>query len=47
MPLSTGAYRFPMKRAAKIAVTETSKFLKSNDSLEEVIFVTFGQDAYD
>jgi O-acetyl-ADP-ribose deacetylase (regulator of RNase III) len=44
--ISTGAYNFPMERAAKIAVTETSKFLESNHSLSEVIFVTFGQDAY-
>ncbi|OKH44886.1 O-acetyl-ADP-ribose deacetylase [Calothrix sp. HK-06] len=45
--ISTGAYRFPMERAAKIAVAETSKFLESNHSLSQVIFVTFGQKAYD
>jgi O-acetyl-ADP-ribose deacetylase len=44
--ISTGAYNFPMERAAKIAIAETSKFLDSNDSLSQVIFVTFGQDAY-
>ncbi len=45
--ISTGAYCFPMERAAKIALTETSRFLKSNDSLEKVIFVAFGQDTFD
>ncbi len=45
--ISTGAYRFPMERAAKIALTEADMFLKSNDSFEQVIFVAFGQDTYD
>lgn len=45
--ISTGAYRFPLERAAKIALTEASTFLDSNDSFEQVIFVAFGQDTYD
>jgi O-acetyl-ADP-ribose deacetylase len=45
--ISTGAYRFPMERAANIALTEASMFLNSHNSLEQVIFVAFGQDTYD
>ncbi|PAX51892.1 O-acetyl-ADP-ribose deacetylase [Brunnivagina elsteri] len=45
--ISTGAYRFPMESAAQIALTEVEKFLKSNNSIEQVIFVTFSQDSYD
>jgi O-acetyl-ADP-ribose deacetylase (regulator of RNase III) len=39
--ISTGAYRFPRERAAKIAIAETKKFLEKNDSLEKIIFVCF------
>jgi O-acetyl-ADP-ribose deacetylase len=45
--ISTGAYAFPLERATKIAFTEAGTFLKSNNSLEQVIFVAFGQDTYD
>src|SRR6266478_1047717 len=34
--ISTGAYGFPMERAARIAVTETKKFLEGNTALEQV-----------
>ena len=44
--ISTGAYGFPLHRATKIAVSEVNKFLQSNNSLEQVIFVCFGQNAY-
>ena len=44
--ISTGAYGFPMKRAAKIAVREIKNFLESNSQLEQVILVCFGQHAY-
>ncbi|MBW4621882.1 MAG: O-acetyl-ADP-ribose deacetylase [Cyanosarcina radialis HA8281-LM2] len=44
--ISTGAYGFPMERAASIAVTEVRQFLESNTSLERVIFVAFGEKAY-
>lgn len=44
--ISTGAYGFPLHRATKIAVSEVNKFLQGNDSLEQVIFVCFGQNAY-
>jgi len=44
--ISTGVYAFPIERACKIAVSEVIKFLQSNNSLEQVIFVCFGQPAY-
>jgi len=44
--ISTGAYGFPMERAARIAVTETKRFLKRNTSIEKVVLVCFGPDAY-
>ncbi|BAY26660.1 Appr-1-p processing domain protein [Calothrix sp. NIES-2100] len=45
--ISTGVYGFPMERASKIAITEVNKFLHSHQSIEQVIFVCFGQSAYD
>ncbi|RMF54542.1 O-acetyl-ADP-ribose deacetylase [Candidatus Woesearchaeota archaeon] len=39
--ISTGAYRFPVERAAKIAVKEINKFLEGNDSIELVLIVCF------
>lgn len=44
--ISTGVYRFPVKRASEIAVTEVNKFLHECDSLERVILVCFGQETY-
>jgi O-acetyl-ADP-ribose deacetylase (regulator of RNase III) len=45
--ISTGVYRFPIERASKIAVSEVNKFLESDRLLKRVIFVCFGQTAYD
>jgi O-acetyl-ADP-ribose deacetylase len=45
--ISTGVYRFPMERACKIAIAEVKKFFQQINSLEQVIFVCFGQTAYD
>jgi O-acetyl-ADP-ribose deacetylase len=39
--ISTGAYGFPLERAATIAVTEVKRFLTRNDSVEEVVLVGF------
>jgi O-acetyl-ADP-ribose deacetylase (regulator of RNase III) len=39
--ISTGAYRFPLERAAKIAVTETKKFIEKNHSIDMIVFVCF------
>ena len=43
--ISTGAYRFPMELATRIAVDEVSKFLGTNSSVEKVTFVCFNQEA--
>ena len=43
--ISTGAYGFPMDRAARIAVRETKQFLERNQSVEQVILVCFGTGA--
>ena len=43
--ISTGAYGFPMDRAARIAVRETKSFLRRNQSVEKVILVCFGAGA--
>ena len=40
--ISTGAYGFPMERAAGIALRETKIFLEQNHSVEKVILVCFG-----
>ena len=44
--ISTGAYGFPMERAARIAVRETKAFLKRNPSVEKVRLVCFGSFAF-
>ena len=43
--ISTGAYGFPMDRAARIAVRETKDFLGRNQSVEKVVLVCFGASA--
>jgi O-acetyl-ADP-ribose deacetylase (regulator of RNase III) len=43
--ISTGAYGFPMDRAARIAVHETKNFLERNQSVEQVVLVCFGATA--
>ncbi len=45
--ISTGAYRFPLERAANIAVREVRISLEQNQLLETVIFVCFGNAAYE
>ncbi len=44
--ISTGAYGFPMERAARIAVQETKAFLEKNNSVEKVRLVCFGASAF-
>jgi O-acetyl-ADP-ribose deacetylase len=43
--ISTGAYGFPMDRAARIAVREAKAFLDRNASVEKVVLVCFGESA--
>ncbi len=45
--ISTGAYGFPIERAARIAVAEAKRFLENNATLEKMVFVCFGKPAYD
>jgi len=45
--ISTGAYRFPMERAANVAVSDTQKFLERHSPVEKVIFVCFGNAAFE
>lgn len=40
--ISTGAFRFPVERAAEIAVREVLRFLEENVSIERVLLVCFG-----
>jgi O-acetyl-ADP-ribose deacetylase (regulator of RNase III) len=41
--ISTGAYKFPIEKAAPIAIREVKNFLKENKEIEEVIFVLFSE----
>lgn len=45
--ISTGAYRFPVERAAGIALHETVSALSINADLQKVIFVCFDQKTYE
>lgn len=44
--ISTGVYHFPPDRASKIAITETKRFLKKNNSIQKVTFVCFDTHNY-
>jgi O-acetyl-ADP-ribose deacetylase (regulator of RNase III) len=44
--ISTGAYRFPLERATEIAMEETKKHLETDKTLTCVVFVCFGDKAY-
>ncbi|MDT3696012.1 MAG: O-acetyl-ADP-ribose deacetylase [Ignavibacterium sp.] len=44
--ISTGVYRFPLERAAKIAAAEVKIFLEKKDSVEKIIFVCFSEHDY-
>lgn len=43
--ISTGAFGFPMDRAAGIAVREVHAFLGANPGIEKVLLVCFGKEA--
>jgi len=45
--ISTGAYGFPVERAARIAINEVLDFLWDDDTIEKVIFVCFSQNDFD
>jgi O-acetyl-ADP-ribose deacetylase (regulator of RNase III) len=44
--ISTGVYRFPLAKACRIALSEMDEFLAVHDSIERVIVVCFGSNAY-
>jgi O-acetyl-ADP-ribose deacetylase (regulator of RNase III) len=43
--ISTGIYGYPLDEAAAIAIREVRAFLEHPSSIEEVLFVLFGQEA--
>ena len=43
--ISTGVYRFPPDRAARIAVREVTDFLNSHPHIQKVIFACFSPDS--
>lgn len=45
--ISTGAYGFPLEKAAPIAVSAASTFLQSSSFVEEIRFVLFDAFAYE
>lgn len=45
--ISCGAYGYPVKQAAQIAVRETREFLREHPSIERVIFSCFGDEVCD
>jgi len=44
--ISTGIFRFPIKRCAEIMLQTTINYLKNNTSLKEVVFCLFGSKSY-
>jgi O-acetyl-ADP-ribose deacetylase (regulator of RNase III) len=44
--ISTGAYRFPIERAAKIAIQQIKGFLETDSGIEKVLMVCFDEDTY-
>jgi O-acetyl-ADP-ribose deacetylase (regulator of RNase III) len=45
--ISTGAYRYPIEQACRIALRETAAFLNKHPELLKVIFVCFSNRDYD
>lgn len=44
--ISCGIYGYPLVEAVKIAITEVTKFLSTNPSIEKVYFVCFDEDVF-
>jgi O-acetyl-ADP-ribose deacetylase (regulator of RNase III) len=45
--ISTGAYGFPIERAAQIAVSAVNQHLQKTESMEKVVFVCFSPSDYE
>jgi O-acetyl-ADP-ribose deacetylase (regulator of RNase III) len=41
--ISTGAYGFPVEKAAPVALREVKNFLEKNKNIEQVIFILFSE----
>ncbi|MGD8565713.1 MAG: O-acetyl-ADP-ribose deacetylase [Candidatus Bathyarchaeota archaeon] len=41
--ISTGAYRYPIEKASKIALKTVESFILKNNKLDEIVFVLFSQ----
>lgn len=44
--ISTGAYGFPVERAAVIAINEIKRFLETDSNIEKVWMICFDEDAF-
>jgi hypothetical protein len=44
--ISTGAYGFPLRQAACIAVRTVREYISSHPSVEQVVFVCHGEETY-
>jgi O-acetyl-ADP-ribose deacetylase (regulator of RNase III) len=45
--ISCGAYRYPIRQAAQIALETTRDFLKENDKIDKAYFVLWSEEIYD
>jgi O-acetyl-ADP-ribose deacetylase len=45
--ISCGAYRYPIRQAARIALETTKDFLGTDDKIDKVLFVLWSQEIYD
>jgi O-acetyl-ADP-ribose deacetylase len=44
--ISTGVYRYPTEEAAIVAINSIKKFLVTNNTIQEIILVSFDQENY-
>ncbi|PYI83687.1 MAG: RNase III inhibitor, partial [Verrucomicrobia bacterium] len=45
--ISCGAYRYPIRQAAQIALETTKDFLSSSDKIDKVFLVLWSKEIYD
>ena len=45
--ISCGAYRYPIREAARIALETTREFLANADKIDKVLFVLWGEEIYE
>lgn len=45
--ISTGVYRYPKEKAAKIAIDEVKQFLQNDEKIKKVIFVCHDRENYE